>query len=249
MLQNNKKNLLHSVDRPPRLSEQVALQLKEAILKEVYNPGELLPSENQLTEIFSVSRNVVREALMNLQSKGLIEIIQGKGAYVLEPSINPVLDPFSLLINYKCGEEGLSYVLKVRELIEPTVAKLSARHRTDLHLEKMKEYLNLMETYREDKIKISQHDINFHNQIAISCKNPIIPIVLEPIFHFMSRFHPPIFFDSKIVDITLEYHKKIFHAIEHQQEDLAYEMMCEHLKLSEKHNIRLSTVTQLNQKN
>jgi DNA-binding FadR family transcriptional regulator len=239
MPRNTSKNLLRTIERPPKLSEQVASQLKEAILKEVYNPGEVLPSENQLTEIFSVSRNVVREALMTLESKGFIEIIKGKGTFVLEPSIDPVLDPFSLLVNYKCGDKGLSYVLAVRQLIEPTVTKLFAQHRSVNQLNKLKEYLNLMETYREDKTKISKHDINFHHQIARSCQNPIIPIVLEPIFHFMSRFHPPIFFDVKIIETTLEYHHKIYSAIEAQNSEEAYQAMSKHLKLSEDHNIRL----------
>jgi GntR family transcriptional repressor for pyruvate dehydrogenase complex len=242
MPRNISKNILRSVERHPKLSEQVASQLKEAILKEVYNPGEVLPSENQLTEIFSVSRNVVREALVMLQGRGIIEIIKGKGAYVVEPSIDPVLDPFSLLLNYKCGDKGLSYILTVRQLIEPTVAKLSAQHRSASQLKKLKEFLNLMETYRDDKIKISNHDINFHHQIARSCQNPIIPIVLEPIFHFMARFHPPVFFDSEIINITLEYHHKIFDAIENQNDDDAYQAMYRHLKLSEDHNIRLLNI-------
>ncbi len=225
--------------RPAKLCEQIESQIRDAILKQVYGAGEFLPSENELTSIFNVSRSVVREALKMLSTKGYIEIIQGKGAVVQAPSLDNVLDPFSQLVDYKCGKSGLVHILSVRQMVEPQVAGLSAQYRSDEDVTKLQETLHMMRDGTSDQVRISHYDIVFHSIIARSCNNPLIPIVLEPIFHVLAKFHPPIFFDQTIVDITLEYHGRIFKAIQEQNAPAAISAMAEHLKITETHNLRL----------
>lgn len=230
---------LRKVDRPLKLSVQIEAQLNNAIHKQVFGQGDFLPSENELAKIFGVSRNVAREALLMLTAKGLIEIIKGKGAYVVEPSIDNVLDPFTKLVDYKCGKESLIHILAIRQIIEPPVASLAAQHRTENDLKKLEKSLQLMETSKGNKVEFSHHDINFHNVISRSCVNPLVPIVLEPIFHVLAKFHAPIFYDPDVMDITLKYHSKIYQAILSQQSENAFNAMKEHLKLTEKHNNQL----------
>ncbi|MBN2411014.1 FadR family transcriptional regulator [candidate division KSB1 bacterium] len=233
---------LRKVDRPQKLSVQIEAQLNNAIHKQVFGPGEFLPSENELAKIFGVSRNVAREALLMLSAKNLIEIIKGKGAYVVEPSINHVLDPFTKLVDFKCGKESLVHILAIRQIIEPSVAALAAQHRTENDSKKLEKCLQSMETAKGNKIEFSHHDINFHNVISRSCYNPLVPIVLEPIFHVLAKFHPPIFYNPNVIDITLEYHTKIYDAILNQQSENAFIVMKEHLKLTEEHNSQLYAI-------
>lgn len=230
---------LTELERPQRLSEQVEAQLNDSIHKQVFVPGDMLPSENELASIFGVSRNVVREAMSMLATKGLIEIKRGKGAIVAEPSLDAVLDSFSKLVNYKCGDESLVHILSVRQILEPTVAALAARHRNENDLEKISRALEFMNKAGEDRFEISRYDISFHIAISQASNNPLIPIVLEPLFHVLSKYHPPIFYDRQVVDIALEYHTKIYEAILNQDTEGAHSAMKEHLRLTEKHNLRL----------
>src|SRR5260221_37536 len=69
-----------------RLPELVASQIEEAIINGTFGIGTQLPSEQQLAEDFGVSRNVVREAFKFLKERGLIDILNGSGAYVCQPS-------------------------------------------------------------------------------------------------------------------------------------------------------------------
>ena len=64
--------------RQPRLSDQVADMLMRAISEGRLAPGARLPSERALCDQFGVSRTVVREAVMILAAKGLIEVQVGK---------------------------------------------------------------------------------------------------------------------------------------------------------------------------
>jgi len=235
---------LRNIKRPLKLSQQVETQLREAIDKKVFSEGENLPSENELCKIFGVSRNVIREALLVLSAKGLIHISKGKCAIVREPTITNVLDSFSQLVNYKCGNKGLDYILVVRKMIEPEVASQSARNRSEKDIEELQRNLQLMRENKNDMVQISYWDIQFHNTIAKSCDNPLIPIVLEPIFHVLSKFHPPIFYNEGVVQITLTYHEKVLKAIVNQNSDAAFDAMKEHLNMAEKHNLRLFSATE-----
>ena len=61
---------------------QVMRSLKEDILAGRFSPEERLPSEVELTEIFKVSRVVVRQSLQILEDEGLIVRLKGKGTFV-----------------------------------------------------------------------------------------------------------------------------------------------------------------------
>ncbi|MEW6376401.1 MAG: GntR family transcriptional regulator, partial [Thermodesulfobacteriota bacterium] len=65
-----------------RKSVEIAQQIKSLIVNKNLKPGDKLPTERELTSIFSVSRPALREALRSLDMMGLIEIHQGKGTFV-----------------------------------------------------------------------------------------------------------------------------------------------------------------------
>ena len=72
----------------------IARQVVESILAQKLKPGERL-GEQELADLFGVSRTLVREALMQLQARGFIEVRKRKGWYVVEPSIEQARDAFA----------------------------------------------------------------------------------------------------------------------------------------------------------
>jgi len=70
-------------------------QIRDALINEVqefYNPGESLPSENELAQRFGVNRHTLRRAIDELVTDGFVERHHGKGVFVLEPAINYLID-------------------------------------------------------------------------------------------------------------------------------------------------------------
>lgn len=61
---------------------QIAADLRAKIERGDLRPGDVLPSEADLTETYRVSRGTARQAFLDLQAAGLIDAVQGKGRFV-----------------------------------------------------------------------------------------------------------------------------------------------------------------------
>jgi DNA-binding GntR family transcriptional regulator len=73
---------------------EIAQRVVESILAQKLAPGERL-GEQELADLFGVSRTLIREALMQLQARGFVEVRTRKGWYVVEPSIEQARDAFA----------------------------------------------------------------------------------------------------------------------------------------------------------
>ncbi|WP_206043109.1 GntR family transcriptional regulator [Acidovorax sp. SRB_24] len=67
------------------LHRQLFLVLRDQITRGMYLPGTLIPKEDELCEMFGVSRITVRRAVSDLEQLGLVKKQQGRGTFVCEP--------------------------------------------------------------------------------------------------------------------------------------------------------------------
>jgi GntR family transcriptional regulator len=67
---------------------QLKQSLSEKIERGEWKPGEQLPSEPELCQVFDVSRTVIRQALQEMAYEGLVVRKKGKGSFVAEPKIS-----------------------------------------------------------------------------------------------------------------------------------------------------------------
>ncbi|MCU0604959.1 MAG: FadR family transcriptional regulator [Desulfobacterales bacterium] len=109
-----------------RIAVEIVSQLKAAILAGRFSPGERLPTERELTEQFQVSRVVVREAVRELEIKGLVKILQGPngGAYVTDLSFDHLNNAFLDLFHY--GKLSVAELIRTRILIECETVRAAA---------------------------------------------------------------------------------------------------------------------------
>lgn len=77
-------------DSSPPLYQQLKSNLLEKISNGDLEPGEQLPTEHRLCEIFSISRTPVRQALKELVNEGVLSRRQGSGTYVNETNDSTV---------------------------------------------------------------------------------------------------------------------------------------------------------------
>ena len=81
-----------------KLSDVITERLEALILDGSFVAGEKLPSERVLAEQFAVSRPSLREAIQNLQAKGLVERKQGGGTFVNAKLNANMTDPLLELV-------------------------------------------------------------------------------------------------------------------------------------------------------
>ena len=95
--------------------------------------GEKLPSERTMVQEYGVSRNVLREALVLLGDRGLIEIRPGKGSYVTDKKNVRLVQHFERVLEEDRNSQ--MQVLEVRELLELAMFEKAALNATKEDIE------------------------------------------------------------------------------------------------------------------
>src|SRR6185369_3475209 len=90
-------------------------------------PGEALPTERELAEVFGVSRNVVRQAFSVLEERGLLSTVRGSGRYLRDAAAP---DGVGLGTRARVEIASIADILEARTLLEVQVAALACERRT-----------------------------------------------------------------------------------------------------------------------
>ena len=175
-----KKSLPFKQLKKTRLYEEITDQVKDAILDGHLKPGERLPAERDLCEMFGVGRPTVREALRVLDNMGLIEIGPGvKGSTVKDVDITQYMDAvrenFSHLI--KVNEETIQDLWEVRKYIELGISLTAARKAGRQDLIKLRECIQRMEACGNDTRTYFPIAVEFHKYMAKATQNKIFYIL------------------------------------------------------------------------
>ena len=216
-------------------SEKIVNQIERAILDNKYRPGDKIPSEMEMCDIFDVSRTVVREAIQKLSAKGLIEVKKGSGIFVKKYAEKYVTDTMETYLWLNLNKDYIKYVMQIRKLFEPQLARLASKNRSKENLYNMKKNINELRKCDPQNFKKEGNiDKQFHLQIARSCKNPLIITMVTPIFQIMPRIRSFIYKDNGATKSTaIEYHSKIFEMIKNKDANKAREIMQKHLAIAE----------------
>lgn len=169
--------------------EFVINAFKELLEKRELKPGDRIPNETELSQILSVSRGSVREALKILSAFGVVDIQRGNGSFISDgqsSNIEPVLFNF-LLMNPSIKE-----VRDFRECIERNVLFLGIKYADDGDIAKVKENLKKFETLNPEDENIQKKkldlDLEFHSLLGKATHNGFI----EKIYSFAMNYFIPI---------------------------------------------------------
>jgi len=175
------------INRAASLSETVAAQIKESILNGIYGSGDALPSENTLAEQFGVSRVVIREALKDLKSKGLVETRRGPkgGPFVTQLDRLTLGEQFSDLVRLR--KMTVAQLYQARLLIEPEVVRLALQQITDAQIRELREQEARAGSAR-DVQKRKMFNLDFHRRLGQLSGNPFYIMLMDSFMDFVDRF-------------------------------------------------------------
>ena len=172
-------------ERKPKLSERVVAALRSQVLSGEISPGQKMPTENQLTETFGVSRTVIREAIATLAADGLVEPRQGAGVFVRD---HPMLAFGSISLDIGNKISQAINVLEVRMGIEIESAGLAAlRHNSAQEAAIQEAFFEFERLLALDQAT-GKTDFAFHRAIAAATGNPFYVEVLDALGARKSAF-------------------------------------------------------------
>ncbi|KAB7897563.1 GntR family transcriptional regulator [Rouxiella sp. S1S-2] len=210
-----------------RLYQEIGNQLREAIASGQHQPGDRLPPERDIAERFSVSRSVVREALIMLELEKVVEVRKGSGVYVLESSTE--LPAF--------GDSGYGpfELLQARQLLESEVAAFAAVQATKADILKMRDAIELEKSFVARGIIDESADELFHTLLAQASQNSVLANMVYELWQV--RKHSPMWQrlhqhvgDQNYSELWLNDHQQILQAILRREPKAAKQAMWQHLE-------------------
>jgi DNA-binding FadR family transcriptional regulator len=222
-----------------RLSETVAGQLEEAILSGDFQTGHRLPAEQALADQFGVSRNVVREAFKMLQERGLIEVLNGSGAYVARPNTLATSNALARYLRLLGANSSVKALYEVRKIIEGSNARLAAERADADDLARMAVCLDQMQSNMDSIERWSAADLDFHQAVAQATHNPFLSAILQPLVEQLRGMIAEGYLVPGAVQTGLEAHQRLYGCIAEHDPEAALQAMLDHLQDSE---MRVETV-------
>lgn len=211
------------------VSEEVFLQMKDLILDRIWKPGDKLPSEHEMCELFDVSRGTIRNSLQKLATLELIETRIGEGSFVKKPD-NAVI--FNRLVPTAYFEDDMEAVLEFRREIEAGTCAIAATKANESDIKELRLMLTDMENLQEELDKLYVADLKFHYKIAQISRNPLIIKTYEIMADVYSS-HMKRIVNKMGGSYGMFYHKKIVDAIELGDVDNARKYMRKHINENE----------------
>jgi GntR family transcriptional repressor for pyruvate dehydrogenase complex len=214
------------------LTSQATDTIRRFILSEELPAGSQLPSERELSESLSVSRNIVREALSMLVAEGLIVKQPGRGIFVTDFDRDAVAPQIAVSVDYN-GRNSAA-LSEARAAIELGAAGLIVRRISEEQIQRLDELNRTLEENLRNRRSTIKEDVAFHKVLLESTQNQVligmIPLLIE---HFrLTVLHQPsaIFHNP---DRIVAEHQRIIDALRSRELKQVRQALAAHLHLAE----------------
>lgn len=151
------------------LSRQVVDSIEKMIMERKLGPGDVLPTEIQISEELQVSKSSVREAIKMLEALGVVEIRRGLCTVISE---NPEQGYLNVMLSHFYLNSGNEEELQnFRCIIESAYTVYAIRQATDEDLAAIREKLESFRAKLQAGTLEAEDDIAFHGQILRATHN------------------------------------------------------------------------------
>jgi GntR family transcriptional repressor for pyruvate dehydrogenase complex len=221
-----------------KLAGAIVRQIELLILRGILRPGERLPSERELSERMGVSRPSLREAVAELEARGLLVTRAGSGIYVDE-GVGAHYPP-ALMRLFSTHDEAVFDYIAFRRDIEGIAVERAARTGSDTDLKVVDAIFRKMEAAQargraEEEAAL---DAQFHMAIIEASHNVVMLHVMRGMFDLLSEgvfFNRRVMFKQRATGETLlDQHRTINAALQRRDADGARAAVVAHLDFVER---------------
>lgn len=219
---------LQPIDATPSASEKVAERLMGLIASGNIQPGDKLPSENQLSKALHVSRPVVREALRGLTMMGVVQSRQGGGSYVTDLKPNRLMAPLSFVLSLQ--DYSLESLFTARTVIDGGLAREAARYVTPAQIERFVELVEIAYRTVDDPVAFRLADVEFHELVGTASNNAFLDRVSRSLYSLAIDQRRKASETPGVLDQSAKDHDAIVKAIAAHDSDAAEAVMAAHVE-------------------
>lgn len=219
--------------QPEKLSQGIIRQIELLILRGILRPGERLPSERELSERMDVSRPSLREALAELQHRGLLTTRPNAGVYVADV-MGSAFAPALVDLFSRHDEAVFDYIAFRRDL-EALAAERAARLASDTDLQVIDAIFTRMEAahQKRDPSDEAALDAQFHLAIIEASHNVVMLHMMRSMFDLLRE---GVFYNRQMMfkvrttrEALLDQHRAINAAIQSRDPSAARSAVEAHL--------------------
>ncbi|RMD89337.1 MAG: FCD domain-containing protein [Alphaproteobacteria bacterium] len=191
---------------PEKLAQSVIRQIELLILRGILRPGERLPPERELAQKLAVSRPSLREALGQLQKRGLLTARPGAGVFVADV-LGSAFSPALIALMGSHDEAVFDYIAFRRDL-EGLAAERAARLASDTDLKVVDTVFARMEAAhrRRNPEEEAQLDAEFHLSIIEASHNIVMLHMMRSMYDLLRQgvfFNRQVMFEQRTRRISL----------------------------------------------
>ena len=159
-----------------RLYEEIAARIEAHLREQRFKPGDRLPPERELAQQLGVSRPSLREAMIALETAGLIEVLVGSGTFVRALAPEGFKLPWA-----RAGDAGpgVREQFEARKLVEPELAALAAEHVTPEQIEIMRRAVYEAAAKFAKGELAEEEDYAFHVTLAEASRNSVLAMLVR----------------------------------------------------------------------
>ncbi|WP_425074197.1 FadR/GntR family transcriptional regulator [Sagittula sp. S175] len=170
---------------PEKLSAAVVRQIEKLILRGILRPGERLPSERELSDKLGVSRPSLREAVAELQTRGLLESRANAGIFVTEVLGSAFSE--ALIGLFANHDEAVFDYLSFRRDMEGLAAERAAQNGTETDLKVIDALMAKMEAAhgKRNPSEEARLDADFHLAIIEASHNVIMLHMMRSMYQLL----------------------------------------------------------------
>lgn len=145
--------------------------LKKYIVGNRLQPGDRLPTEEQMAEQLGVSRTALREALRGMEALDIIAVQQGVGRVVLPFSFQPLLEKLSY--GFIFHNTTILQIMEIRQSLDAFFIEAAIHHLEEEDLGKLSKLVDEMQSRTMAGLDMDETDYDFHKLLYERCGNPL----------------------------------------------------------------------------
>lgn len=217
-----------------KLSDEVFERLKTMITSGELRPGDSMPAERDLRELFQVGRPAVREAMQALSNVGLLTITHGERAKVRQPTARSLFQQVDLAaqVMLASSKDLLEHLKAARRFFELGMVRDAAERASPADIAMLEATLQTQRQHLGQADAFIKADMRLHTQIAAMSGNPIFEAVSEAMLHWLKEYHTEMLIWTGREQFTLAEHEEIIRRIAAHDPDGAQQAMIKHLDRS-----------------